>query len=77
MELTTLQIIWFVLIAVLWIGYITLEGFGFGVGMLLKILPRNEKERRLTLNTIGPHWDGNEVFLITAGGAISLLCNSG
>lgn len=70
MELTTLQIIWFVLIAVLWIGYITLEGFGFGVGMLLKILPRNEKERRLTLNTIGPHWDGNEVFLITAGGAM-------
>ncbi len=69
MELTALQIIWFVLIAVLWIGYLTLEGFGFGVGMLLKILPRNEKERRLSLNTIGPHWDGNEVFLLTAGGA--------
>ncbi|VEI14043.1 cytochrome d ubiquinol oxidase subunit II [Trueperella bialowiezensis] len=69
MELTALQIIWFVLIAVLWIGYLTLEGFGFGVGMLLKILPRNEKERRLALNTIGPHWDGNEVFLLTAGGA--------
>lgn len=69
MELTALQVIWFVLIAVLWIGYLTLEGFGFGVGMLMKILPKNEKERRLALNTIGPHWDGNEVFLLTAGGA--------
>lgn len=69
MELSALQIIWFALLAVLWIGYLTLEGFGFGTGMLLKILPRNEKERRLALNTIGPHWDGNEVFLLTAGGA--------
>lgn len=69
MELSALQIIWLALLAVLWIGYLTLEGFGFGTGMLLKILPRNEKERRLALNTIGPHWDGNEVFLLTAGGA--------
>lgn len=69
MELSFLQILWFILIIVLWIGYVTLEGFGFGTGMLLKILPRNEKERRLQLNTIGPHWDGNEVFLLTAGGA--------
>lgn len=69
MELSVLQIIWFALLAVLWIGYLTLEGFGFGTGMLLKILPKNEKERRLALNTIGPHWDGNEVFLLTAGGA--------
>ncbi|MDY5585087.1 MAG: cytochrome d ubiquinol oxidase subunit II [Arcanobacterium sp.] len=69
MELSFLQIIWFILIVVLWIGYVTLEGFGFGTGMLLKILPRNAKERRLALNTIGPHWDGNEVFLLTAGGA--------
>ncbi|MFP7707144.1 cytochrome d ubiquinol oxidase subunit II [Trueperella sp. LYQ141] len=69
MELSFLQLIWFVLIIVLWIGYLTLEGFGFGAGILLKVLPRNEKERRLLLNTIGPHWDGNEVFLLTAGGA--------
>ncbi len=69
MELSLLQLIWFILIIVLWIGYVTLEGFGFGAGMLLKVLPKNDKERRLLLNTIGPHWDGNEVFLLTAGGA--------
>ena len=65
----TLPILWFVLIAVLWIGYLTLEGFDFGVGMLLKILGRDERERRAMLGTIGPHWDGNEVWLLTAGGA--------
>ena len=69
MDLTPIQLLWFILIAVLWIGYLALEGFGFGVGMLLKILPKSEKERRLALNTIGPHWDGNEVWVLTAGGA--------
>lgn len=65
----TLSILWFILIAVLWTGYLTLEGFDFGVGMLLRILGRNEKERRAMMRTIGPHWDGNEVWLLTAGGA--------
>lgn len=65
----TLPILWFILIAVLWIGYLTLEGFDFGVGMLLRILGRNERERRAMIQTIGPHWDGNEVWLLTAGGA--------
>lgn len=69
MELTALQVIWFLLIIVLWIGYVTLEGFGFGAGMNLRLLAKDEKDRRLILNTIGPHWDGNEVFLLTAGGA--------
>jgi cytochrome d ubiquinol oxidase subunit II len=69
-----LAILWFVLIAVLWTGYLVLEGFDFGVGMLLSILPRGdkehrEKERRVLVNTIGPVWDGNEVWLLTAGGA--------
>lgn len=64
-----LPILWFILIAVLWIGYLTLEGFDFGVGMLLRVLSKDEKERRVALNTIGPHWDGNEVWLLTAGGA--------
>ena len=67
--MTPLSILWFVLIAVLWVGYLTLEGFDFGVGMLLKILGRDERERRAMLATIGPHWDGNEVWLLTAGGA--------
>jgi cytochrome d ubiquinol oxidase subunit II len=66
MELTT---VWFVLIAVLWIGYFVLEGFDFGVGILLPVVGRNEPERRAMLRTIGPVWDGNEVWLIVAGGA--------
>ena len=66
MELST---IWFILIAVLWIGYFTLEGFDFGVGMLLPWMGRNDRERRIMINTIGPVWDGNEVWVLTAGGA--------
>ncbi|HSE70024.1 MAG TPA: cytochrome d ubiquinol oxidase subunit II [Nocardioidaceae bacterium] len=66
MELTT---VWFSLIAVLWIGYFCLEGFDFGVGMLLPVLSRSETERRVVINTIGPVWDGNEVWVLVAGGA--------
>jgi cytochrome d ubiquinol oxidase subunit II len=66
MELTT---VWFSLIAVLWIGYFVLEGFDFGVGMLLPVLSRSETERRVVINTIGPVWDGNEVWVLVAGGA--------
>ncbi|MDO7867119.1 cytochrome d ubiquinol oxidase subunit II [Nocardioides jiangxiensis] len=66
MELTT---VWFILIAVLWIGYFTLEGFDFGVGLLLPVLARDDTERRVMINTIGPVWDGNEVWLLVAGGA--------
>ncbi|MFJ6379969.1 cytochrome d ubiquinol oxidase subunit II [Kitasatospora sp. NPDC092039] len=61
--------VWFVLIAVLWIGYFFLEGFDFGIGVLTKPLARNTAERRVLINTIGPVWDGNEVWLLTAGGA--------
>ena len=64
-----LQILWFVLIAVLWAGYFLLEGFDFGVGMLLPFLPSNESERGTMLESIGPVWDGNEVWLVVAGGA--------
>src|SRR3954469_9804033 len=66
MELTT---VWFALIAVLWAGYFLLEGFDFGVGILLPVLGRDNRERRVLINTIGPVWDGNEVWLIVAGGA--------
>ncbi|HEU4421410.1 MAG TPA: cytochrome d ubiquinol oxidase subunit II [Pilimelia sp.] len=67
MELST---VWFVLIAVLFTGYFVLEGFDFGVGMLLPVLGRDERERRVLINTIGPVWDGNEVWVLTAGGAM-------
>ena len=60
---------WFILIAILWTGYFVLEGFDFGVGMLVPLLGRDDAERRMMINTIGPVWDGNEVWLLTAGGA--------
>ena len=65
----TLQIFWFCLIAVLWSGYFLLEGFDFGVGMLLPFVPRNESERGAMFESIGPVWDGNEVWLVLAGAA--------
>ncbi len=66
MDLNTL---WFILITILYMGYFVLEGFDFGVGILLPFLGKGDDRRRVLLNTIGPHWDGNEVWLITAGGA--------
>jgi cytochrome d ubiquinol oxidase subunit II len=66
MELTT---IWFILITILWVGYLVLEGFDFGVGILSPLLGRSEPERRALLRTIGPVWDGNEVWVLVAGGA--------
>ncbi|HET8988319.1 MAG TPA: cytochrome d ubiquinol oxidase subunit II, partial [Humibacillus sp.] len=69
---------WFIVLGVLWTGYFVLEGFDFGVGMLLPVLGGKryaadaedaEKRRRLLINTIGPVWDGNEVWVLTAGGA--------
>ena len=65
----TFQTTWFLLIAVLWVGYFILEGFDFGVGMLLPFVSRNEADRRAVLTTLGPVWDGNEVWLLVAGGA--------
>lgn len=71
-----LNSIWFVLIAILFIGFFLLEGFDFGVGMMLPIIGRGsdpasvDTKRRVMINSIGPHWDGNEVWLLTAGGAI-------
>ena len=66
MELTT---VWFAIIAFLWTSYFFLEGFDFGVGMLLPVLGRDDAERRVLINTIGPVWDGNEVWFIVAGAA--------
>jgi cytochrome d ubiquinol oxidase subunit II len=69
MSYENLQILWFILIAVLWIGFYFLEGFDFGVGMLLPFIGKKDEERRAIINTIGSVWDGNEVWLLTAGGA--------
>jgi len=65
-----LDTLWFVLIAVLWTGFFVLEGFDFGVGMLHMWVGRSEPERQAAINSIGPFWDGNEVWLIVAGAAI-------
>jgi cytochrome d ubiquinol oxidase subunit II len=64
-----LQITWFLIVAFFWSGYFLLEGFDFGVGMLLPFLPRDETERSVMFETIGPVWDGNETWLVVAGGA--------
>ena len=64
-----LQIVWFVIIAFFWTGFFVLEGFDFGVGALHTVVGKTDLERRVAINTIGPFWDGNEVWLIVAGGA--------
>ena len=64
----SLNTFWFLTIATLWIGYFILEGFDFGVGMLLKVIGKNQAERRALLTTLGPVWDGNEVWLLVAVG---------
>lgn len=69
MEITVLQVIWLVLIAVLWTGYLVLEGFGIGAGMMMPLVAKNDRERTQVQKTFGPVWDGNEVWLLTAGGA--------
>lgn len=65
-----LRVVWWVLIGVLLIGFAVTDGFDMGVGMLMRVFGRNDIERRVMINTIAPHWDGNQVWLITAGGAL-------
>ncbi len=62
-----LETFWFLALGFLWVGYLVLEGFDFGVGMLLPFIGKSDKDRRVMMNSIGPHWDGNEVWVITAG----------
>ena len=62
-----LNTLWFVILAIFWVGFFVLEGFDFGVGMLHMLVGKSEQERRLAVSTIGPWWDGNEVWLIVAG----------
>ena len=65
-----LRFIWWLLVGVLLIGFAVTDGFDMGVGMLTRFLGRNDTERRIMINAIAPHWDGNQVWLITAGGAL-------
>ena len=65
-----LNTVWFILVTILFIGFFFLEGFDYGVGILLPFLGKKDEERRAIINTIGPVWDGNEVWMITAGGAM-------
>src|SRR6476660_5878971 len=66
----SLEILWFIIVAVLWTGFFILEGFDLGVGMLHGVLGKDEAGRRAAINTIGPLWDGNEVWLIVAAAAM-------
>src|SRR5512141_857484 len=66
----TLRFIWWLLVGVLLIGFAVMDGHDLGVGILLPFAARDDVERRVAINTVGPHWDGNQVWLITAGGAL-------
>jgi cytochrome d ubiquinol oxidase subunit II len=70
LDYETLKLIWWLLVGILLIGFAIADGMDMGVGMLLPLLGKNDNERRVIINTVGPHWDGNQVWLITAGGAI-------
>lgn len=70
LDYETLKFVWWVLVGVLLIGFAVTDGLDMGVGALLPFLGKNDEERRVIINTVGPHWDGNQVWLITAGGAI-------
>lgn len=77
MKALSLNELWFLLIAILFIGFFFLEGFDFGVGMSTRFMARNALERRVLVNTIGPFWDANEVWLLTAGARFSPLSLTG
>jgi len=70
MDYEFLRFIWWLLIGVLFIGFAVTDGFDMGVGALLKVVGANDEQRRVMINSIAPHWDGNQVWLITAGGAL-------
>lgn len=70
MDYELLKVIWWVLIGVLLIGFSVTDGFDMGVGSLLKVIGGTDSERRIMINSIAPHWDGNQVWFITAGGAL-------
>lgn len=70
-----LRFIWWLLVGILLIGFAVTDGFDMGVGMLTRFLGRNDTERRIMINSIAPHWDGNQVWLITAWRAVCCLAD--
>ena len=70
LDYTTLKLIWWLLVGVLLVGFAIMDGHDMGVGTLLPFVGRDDVERRVIINTVGPHWDGNQVWFITGGGAI-------
>ena len=70
LDYPTLKVIWWLLVGVLLVGFAIMDGHDMGVGTLLPFVGKNDVERRVVINTVGPHWDGNQVWFITAGGAI-------
>ena len=70
LDYEVLKFIWWIFVGVLLIGFAITDGMDMGVGNLLPFLGKSDDERRVMINTVGPHWDGNQVWLITAGGAI-------
>ena len=69
-DYATLKVIWWLLVGVLLLGFAIMDGHDMGVGTLLPFVGKNDAERRVIINTVGPHWDGNQVWFITAGGAV-------
>jgi cytochrome d ubiquinol oxidase subunit II len=70
LDYETLKLVWWLLVGVLLIGFVITDGFDMGAGALLPFLGKTDEERRVIINTVGPHWDGNQVWFITAGGAV-------
>ncbi|WP_438970954.1 cytochrome d ubiquinol oxidase subunit II [Methylophaga sp.] len=70
LDYETLKLVWWLLMGVLLIGFVLTDGFDMGVGILLPFVGQSDEERRIMLNTVGPHWEGNQVWLVTAGGAL-------
>ncbi|SEF48731.1 cytochrome d oxidase, subunit II (cydB) [Oceanospirillum linum] len=73
LDYETLKLVWWVLVGILLVGFMITDGFDMGAGILLPFLGKNDAERRIIINTVGPHWDGNQVWFITAGGC-TLRC---
>jgi cytochrome d ubiquinol oxidase subunit II len=69
-DYATLKFLWWVLVVVLLVGFAVMDGFDMGVGTLLPFIGKTDTERRVLLNSVGPHWEGNQVWFITAGGAV-------